>query len=432
MKITALFFAAALLPVSAAAGVDGAARAAAALVAESPSGAEALFDKSFFRQISLEKLNGVFSGLYRAHGPVKEVLLVSSRPASGHFFFDTARGWRVPAAVSVDPAGGGITGLFFGAPYRKDATLAGVKGRLSALPGRKGLLARRLGEKPEVLESLAADDHFAVGSVFKLYVLGAMLRQRVPWHRVFRLREEAKSLPSGRLQGWPDGAPLTAHTLAALMISESDNTAADLLAEAVGRRRIEGSLPALGHSDPGKMTPFLKTSELFRLRADTGRSLKYLNLPDGEKYAFLARLGREPLETAPPARSPFGLDRLEWLASPADICRLMDFFVSAGDGTALELLALNTGLVIPEGAFLYAGYKGGSEPGVLSMAWLLKNRKSEWFCLAASWNDEKGDLEEEKFFGLMRDAMSALAAQGQAGPGGPAAVPLQALDKGLP
>lgn len=411
-----------LLAASAAAEVNKAAAAAAALVAERPAGAETLFDKRFFTHISLEKLNGIFSGLYRDNGPVAETLLVSSKACSGHFFFDTARGWRIPVAISVDPANGKISGLYFSPPYRKDVTLAGVKAGLSALPGRAGLLALRLGEKPETLEALSADDYFAVGSVFKLYVLGTMLREKTAWDKVFRLRQEEKSLPSGRLQDWPDGAPLTAHTLAAMMISESDNTASDTLITGVGRRRIEGSLAALGHSAPEKMTPFLKTSEMFRLKSGTEASLKYLNLPAEEKYAFLAALAREPLDAALVARSPFGVDRLEWLASPADICRLLDYLAAARDVKALELMSINPGLKEAEAGFLYAGYKGGSEPGVLSMAWLLKNKKSEWFCLAASWNDEKHDLEQEKFFGLMRSAINALAVFGE-GPEAPPAHP---------
>lgn len=408
----------ALLPAQpAAAEVNSAARAAAALVCEKPEAAGPLFDKSFFRQISLEKLNGVFAGLYRENGPVAETVLVSSGAHSGHFFFDTARGWRIPAAVSVDPAGGGITGLFFSQPYRKDAALAGVRAAFAALPGRAGLLVRRLGPGGETLEALSSDEHFAVGPVFQLYVLGAMLREKTPWDRVFRLRHEGKSLPSGRLRGWQDGAPLTAHTLAALMISEDDGTAADALIGGVGRRRIEGALGALGHSEPGRLTPLLKTSEMFRLKAGTERALKYLNLPQAERYGFLAALARQPLDPGPAPRSPFGAGRLEWFASPADVCRLLEYFTAAADPGALELLAMNPGPPEAGAGFLYAGYKGGTGPGVLSAAWLLKDRRSDWFCLAASWNDEKAEPEREKFLGLLRSAVNALGGGGS--PGGP-------------
>lgn len=413
MKTPALFLLALLCASPAAADVNEAAAAAAALVAEKPAGAEQLFDKTFFRHISLEKLNSLFSGLYRDHGPVSATLLVSSKTSSGHFLLDTARGWRIPAALSVDQDSGKINGLYFSPPYRKDETLAGVKERLAALPGRKGLLVRRLGARPETLEALAEDEYFAVGSLFKLYVLGTMLKEKTAWDKVHRLREEDRSLPSGRLQDWPAGSPLTVHTLAALMVSESDNTASDALIGAVGRRRIEGALAGLGHSDPARLRPFLKTSEVFRLKSATAASLKYLNLPTGEKYGFLDTLAREPLDLDRLPRSPFGIDKIEWPASPADLCRLMDFFAASGNTRALELLALNPGLKEARENFAYAGYKGGSEPGVLAMAWLLKNKEGAWYCLAASWNDEKKDVEQKEFLALMQSALNALAAAGQ-------------------
>lgn len=404
MRILPLLLPALLLAPPAGAELNAAARAAAALVAEQPAAPGDLFDKSFFRQISLEKLNGIFSGLYRENGPVAETVLVSSGAHSGHFFFDTERGWRIPAALSVDPAAGRITGLFFSPPYRKNSTLAQVKAGLAALPGRKGLLVRRLGEKPEVLESLSADEYFAVGPVFKLYVLGAMLKEKTSRNKVFRLRGERKS----------------AQRLAALMLSEGDNAAADALIDGVGRRRVEAALAALGHSAPEKLTPFLKTSELFRLKPDTQRSLEYLNLPLAEKYAFLAALAREPQGQVPAERSPFGLGRLEWLASPSDVCRLLEYLAAAGDPGALGLPAMNPGLKEATGEFLYAGCKSGSGPGVLSTACLLKDRRGSWSCLAASWNDERHDLEPERYLALLRSALDALACFGEGPPAPPA------------
>jgi len=136
----------------------------------------------------------------------------------------------------------------------------------------------------------------------------------------------------------------------------------DLLISAVGRRNIESRLAALGHSDPARLTPFLKTSELFRLRSDTGAAVKYLNLPAGEKYAFLAGL-ETPLAAEKVKRSPFGVDKLEWPASPSDVCALMQYFAAGGSDAALDILGLNKGLDIPP-AFSYAGLRTALIPGV--------------------------------------------------------------------
>ncbi|MDO8803413.1 MAG: serine hydrolase [Elusimicrobiota bacterium] len=396
------------LPAGAEGGIEGAAREVSERIAEKPDGVPELFDKSVFRHISLEKLTEVLSGVYKANGGVSRTVLVSSAAGSGHFFFDTERGFRVPVALSLDPDSGKINGIFFSPAYSKDLSLKDVREKLAALPGKTGLLVRRLGEKPENLEAYNEDAYFAVGSAFKLYVLGALLREGISWEKIFRLKAEDKSLPTGRLRGWPDGSPLTAHTLAVMMISESDNTASDALISALGRRTIEADLAALGHSDPARLKPFLKTSEMFRLKSGTGAALKYLNLPVEEKYGFLSSLAKMPLSAEKFTKSPFGVAKIEWFASPSDLCRLMTYFADKKDVKALEILAVNPGLDIPREKFYYAGYKGGSEPGVLSMTWLLKNTKREWFCVSASWNDEKENLEEAKFFVLLQPAIYAL------------------------
>lgn len=395
-------------------GAEAAAGEVAARIAEKPAGVAGIFDKSLFRHISLEKLSEVLAGIYRENGAVSRTVFVSSAAGSGHFFLDTEKGYRVPLAISLDSGSGKINGIFFSPAYRKDSSLKDVRERLAALPGRTGLMVRRLGEKPENLEALNEDAAFAVGSAFKLYVLGTLLKEKVSWDKVFRLKEKEKSLPTGRLRDWPDGSPLTAHTLAVLMISESDNTASDALISALGRRTIEADLAALGHSDPGRLRPFLKTSEMFKLKSGTENALKYMNLPAEEKYGFLSSLEKTPLSLEAFTKSPFGVDKIEWFASPADLCRLMDYFTGKEAGKAREILALNPGLAIPRENLVYAGYKGGSEPGVLSMTWLLKNKREEWLCLSASWNNEKDGLAESEFFGLMQSALNALGESGGA------------------
>ena len=407
MKSLFFFFALAL-PAPAAAGADEADRAAAALAAPEPRGAEELFDREFFAQISLEKLNALFLDLYRERGSVTATLLVSSETRSGHYFYDTAGGWRLPVALSLSPRSGKIEKFFLGPPRLKSAALAAARGRLAALPGRKGLLARRLGKNPETLEALNEDEYFSVGPVADLYVLAALLKSGTPWRKVFRLPAGAGLPPRGRLSAWPAGSPLTAHTLAALMISEDDRAAADALISGFGRRRLETLLPALGHGEPERLRPFLKTSEALRLNAGTEAALEYLNLPPGRKYAFLDAMAAAPQAAGPAPRSSLGVDKIGWQASPAGLCRLMDYFSAGADERALAMLALNPGLPAAAG-FAYAGYKGGSGPGVLAAAWLLKDKKGRWTCLAAAWNDAGAEPDAGEFGGALGGALAALA-----------------------
>ena len=380
----------------------------AAQISEKPQ-VKDLFDRSFFKYLSLEKTEEILRQTYRTNGRVTAVKLdYSDSLYSAHFTFETEKNFALPTALSISKDTGRLTGLFFKSPYQKNMSLAEVRRQLSGLPGRTGFLALKLNEPGRALEAINENEYFAIGSAFKLYLLGTVLEEGYSWKKIFTLKEGSKSLPSGRLHTWPDGSPLTIHTLATAMISESDNTASDTLADGLGRRTIEGALGALGHSKPELLKPFLKTADMFRLKSDTEESVKYLNAPLEEKYRLLDAIAHKPLNAANLKTAPFGIDRIEWPASPADLCRLMGYFYKKDDKTALAVMAVNPGLDIPKNKFLYAGYKGGSEAGVLNMTWLLTTSAGDWYCLTGSWNNEKDNLEEKKFFELMQAAINAI------------------------
>ncbi|MEO7178583.1 MAG: hypothetical protein ABIW83_07050, partial [Allosphingosinicella sp.] len=105
-----------------------------------------------------------------------------------------------------------------------------------------------------------------------------------------------------------------------------------------------------------------------------------------------SRLGGRPAEVA----------TVEWFASPADLVRTLDWLRRDGDSTALALLAINPGLG-PALArdFAYFGFKGGSEPGVLNLSFLLKTRSGRWLAVSATWNNEAAPVDEPRFIALM-------------------------------
>lgn len=109
--------------------------------------------------------------------------------------------------------------------------------------------------------SLDASEPLAVGSTFKLAVLAALrdtiARGARRWTDVVPLDGSWKSLPSGVMQTWPIGLPITLATYAAQMISISDNTAADALIHIVG--------PAALAPYVARNRPFLTTREMFEL-----------------------------------------------------------------------------------------------------------------------------------------------------------------------
>ncbi len=209
------------------------------------------------------------------------------------------------------------------------------------------------------------------------------------------------------MKNWPIGDKLTLYILATRMISESDNTATDTIMDYIGRGKIEKNLKKLGHAKPKLLKPFLKTSEMFKLKSSTETAQRYLNANLKERYRILdEELTKTPLNARAFTKKPFEINKIEWPASPNDLCNLMDYFRKKNDDTAFGIMGINPGLNVSKDKFDYAGYKGGSEPGVINMTWLLNTKKDVWYCLSASWNNESENLEEKKFFEIMQSAIN--------------------------
>jgi beta-lactamase class A len=195
------------------------------------------------------------------------------------------------------------------------------------------------------------------------------------------------------------------------MISESDNTATDALIELAGRRNIERSLGKFGHYSPDRMKPFLKTAEYFRIKSSTAAAAEWTAARQDDRYDLLGKkINSLPLSAAAVPVSPFEVNRIGWFASSSDLCRVMDRFRKSADPAVLDMLAINPGLPVDGKAVPYAGYKGGSDAGVISMTWLLRTRASAWYCLSASWNDENSPLAEREFIGIMQGALKLVEA----------------------
>ena len=283
----------------------------------------------------------------------------------------------------------------------------------AALPGRSGFALARLGESgPAPVLTYRPAGQFAIGSAFKLWVLDALAGEieagNLRWDQVVPLGPP--SLPSGQTQNWPPSAPLTVHTLAALMISISDNTATDTLIRLIGRDRIEAAVAASGHSEPARLRPFPTTAEAFALKAGpASEASRYAAADEAGKRRMLAGLPvgwppgaeRDAMLAALATNQPLAIAEVEWFASPDDVVRVLDRLRRRKDPRVAEILAVAPHL--PEslkGHFAYAGYKGGSEPGVIALNWLLRSKSGEWFAVSASWNNAGAAIDNARFEGL--------------------------------
>ena len=280
------------------------------------------------------------------------------------------------ATVDVDPTGL-ITGLRF-TPYLPAPTSWGqVDTQLHALAPQVSFTAARIDPRGNchVTHALNGDISRPLGSAFKLYVLSALAQAvaqgRLAWDQTVPLHEAWKSLPSGVLQNQPAGTPYTLRQYADAMISISDNTAADHLIHIVGRNSIERIAPPPNG-------PFLTTRELFVLKGFQYPTLvnAYLYLPQGLRQYVLPALDAVPRDQITPWTQPRQIDRVEWFASPDDLCHVYaGLSTEAKTQTQVgEALSINDGGIgLNRTEFPTVWFKGGSEPGVLALTYLARH-----------------------------------------------------------
>ncbi len=335
----------------------------------------------------------------------------------------TVNGYTIPVTMSIrrNPPHL-IEGLFLKPPMRVGSTLESVIKDLKALKGTTSLSAINLSRK-HILAAHDSSTYLPIGSTFKLYVLGTLAEQirlgKRRWDDVVILDTSIRSLPSGILQTWPHGSPVTLHTLATLMISQSDNTATDLLMHELHQDSIERMQSRMGHSNASLNIPFLTTRDVFLLKfSNDGQGAHdYAGLRAADRRKYLDRINEQtPLSAVRFVDTAVVPDRVEWFARTTDCIRAMDWLRDGRLSPAvLDILTVNKGLDINSKQWPYAGYKGGSEPGVINMTYLLRHSSGDWYALSASWMNpdnsttRESGVNEATFAGLVQRAIQLLA-----------------------
>jgi beta-lactamase class A len=365
--------------------------------------AEDVFTAGFRAQVPFAQIEAIVADLTGQFGD--PVAIEAVNPGNATTGLVTVRMERalVVFQISIDPAEANrMNGLYVTDVRPVGDTPDKIAADLAALPGSVNAWFGPLGGGAPVI-SIGADKPLALGSTFKLYMLAALAEDvkagRRKWTDVVPLTE--KSYPSGRLQDWPRGAPLTLHTLASLMISISDNTATDQLIAVLGKDRILKLMADSGHSDPGANDPFLTTRQLFELKASNPETLA--NWRSGEPIIQAAiemaiADSRPNLDqiTAAFAAGPKALD-IEWFASPADLAKLFAHMRRTADPETYAIMAINPSATPAiKTNWRYIGFKGGSEPGVLNLTWLLTDKAGRDHVLTLGWNNPAAVVEEGK------------------------------------
>jgi Beta-lactamase enzyme family len=298
---------------------------------------------------------------------------------------------------------------------------------LARLGTRVGFVAARVAPEGtcQPVHQIASSTVRPTASQFKLFVLGALANQiaagRISWDQTLTVQDAVKSVGNGQgsFQLLAAGTKVSVEEAATKMISISDNTAADMLIALVGREQVEEQVRQWAPATAPANEPFLTTREMFLLHYAKGLGNRYLATPAGQRRTFLAS-SVDPLPLTALASGystdPRYVEKIEWFASPEDICRAFAGLQMLSKNPQLSplstVLSRQLGTIgLQSSDWPTVWFKGGSEPGVLTLGWLATNSRGETFVVEAMVSNPKAALSADsitKLVSLARRAFGLL------------------------
>lgn len=375
---------------------------------------QAIFAPILLDAFPAQQMRAIGAQLTAQFGQALEIIEVS--PKAGSAGVVTIRMERAVGEVSlaIIPADenriAGLRLLEF-KPIGDDAQK--IRADLEALPGKVSAYFGPIEGAPGVF-TLNAEEQMPLGSAMKLYVLAQLSREvaqgKRSWGDVIAL--DQKSFPSGQMQNWPSGAPVTLHSLASLMISISDNTATDQLIRLLGPKAMADILEDTAHTAPALNAPWLTTRELFLLKGGSSESIAaYSNGSLEDRERILASIEENPPSltaiNAALAAGPVAIDTIEWFANTSDLARLFQVMRAQSDPGAFAIMAINPGIPASSTSrWDYVGFKGGSETGVLNLTWLLRGSDVRDHILTLSWSNTEQSVSTQTLIAIAQRILS--------------------------
>jgi beta-lactamase class A len=380
---------------------------------------EDYFSPSFLSAVPAAQIKALSDQFIAQHGKPLGIVAVEPNGPNGAAIKIEYEKAIASADITVEAASPNkVIGLLIKGFELKCDSLAKIDADFAALPGKTGYLVEKIAAngKRQQIVGRATGQQFAIASTFKLYVLAELASQvqagRRSWSDVVPILETSYSSPA--TQNWPRNTPVTLQTLATWMISVSDNAATDALIRVLGREAIEEKLATIGHGAPDKTLPMLTTVEAFALKSNPDLRARFVKATEAQQRDLLdkeaAALKYERINMAALGSGPVAIDSIEWFASPADIANLLNNIRRTDNQTALDVMAVNKGVSpVSAAKWQYLGYKGGSEPGVISMSYLGQSKAGDWYVISGSWNNSAKEVDTNAFAALMARLVDSAA-----------------------
>ena len=390
-----------------------------------PSAAEVTerFATEFTASVPPEQLLEILDGL-RAVGPWTATEVQSA--SSGVAVRLAASQGELLMELGVDPSGQVVGLLFSEPPPPRDpaASWESLVDEVRELPAQTSFLVATVDDGRCVPVAgtpagSAPDAPLPIGSMVKLYVLGAVVdavgRGDLGWDTQLTVTHAVRSLPSGELQDAPTGTVVTVREAAEKMIAISDNTAMDLLVDAVGRDRVEAAVADMGHSDPAALVPLPTTRELFWLGWGGGPELRarWREADAAGRRAILAELPEGPLriDTAGLPSTVVWPDGIDWTATASDLCAahvaLAQRATTAHGAPVTEILTANPGAEVDPARWPSVAFKGGSSTGTMGGSWAARDADGDLtvVVLQTAAEDVADAVAAETMVGIAGDAL---------------------------
>jgi hypothetical protein len=359
------------------------------------------FDTTFLALAPPAQLN---AGLATLGGGVPKLVGLSEvEPTSLDAVVEFGTG-RYDVSLGVD-ASGLIETLVFKPGDTVPMSWSGINADLHAIAPDVGFVAAKVNADGTctAVHSVAPTTARPLGSMFKLFILAA-LAHAVHEHKI----SWQQTGGSGTLQNVPNGTQMTVQQVAVTTISVSDNTGADLLLQLVGRAAVEAQVRRwIAH--PSLDIPFLTAKELFALHYYDFPVLAahYLSLSPARRASYLAStVDAVPAGAEVASSTPRDVSSIEWFASPDDLCKTFSGLATLQ--TKPGLSPLNTILSTNDGGIALSAatwpriwFKGGSEPGVLTLGYLARDGQGHTYVVIALTENPARALSEASTLQLL-------------------------------
>lgn len=349
-----------------------------------------MFAPAFLAQVPLEQVQTITDQLTGTIGPVVEISPAGGDLASDDYIVTSAS--HTLSVILVLDEAGKVAALRVQPPVQVDRSIEEILREMAALSGSVGYFVTRDGQ---VLHAHNGEEPLAVGSAYKIGILAVLVEKfasgDAAWDTVLRLWAHQVSLTSGMLQQFVVGSPLTLHTLAAMMISISDNTGADMLLDFVGRDAVAAKL---------NVDFVIKTREMFLLKSNPDLRARFGAASVEEKHQLALDMDDMPLPAARDVSGPH-IQGIEYYVSLATLCPLI------AQVAMLDVMQINPGLA-DKNDWQKIAFKGGSEQGVLNLTSHMIGSDGTPVCVGFTWNDDQA-LDTARATTLYASLLKALA-----------------------